>query len=242
LNIDKSTKAIIWDYDGTLVDTGPKNLNVTRRIVKKVTGNDYDIYPAIQNLEQYLASHRVSINWRDYYKKEFGISEEDIDEAGRLWTGFQLEDDTEVPLFNGIKSVVHELKDIPHGVVSQNSHTVIKNTLRDNDLLTYFGSIIGYEEVALNRQKPVADGLLLCIKELTGNRPGIVYYIGDHETDSACVYNTNNELKKKSIEILIKSIGIFYNGNSEVEKWKYQPDYKIISPEEILKIINKKDV
>jgi len=29
-------KAIIWDYDGTLVDTRHKNLNVTKNIMKIV--------------------------------------------------------------------------------------------------------------------------------------------------------------------------------------------------------------
>ena len=33
--------AVIWDYDGTLVDTGMKNLNVTRNIVKKITGKHF---------------------------------------------------------------------------------------------------------------------------------------------------------------------------------------------------------
>ena len=31
-------KAIIWDYDGTLVDTHIKNLNVTRKIIEHITG------------------------------------------------------------------------------------------------------------------------------------------------------------------------------------------------------------
>jgi phosphoglycolate phosphatase-like HAD superfamily hydrolase len=33
-------KAIIWDYDGTLVDTRYKNLNVTRNIIESIIETD----------------------------------------------------------------------------------------------------------------------------------------------------------------------------------------------------------
>ena len=46
-------KAIIWDYDGTLVDSRIKNLNVTRKIIEKATGKKYSTFPALDNLQDF---------------------------------------------------------------------------------------------------------------------------------------------------------------------------------------------
>ena len=42
--MNTNIKAIIWDYDGTLCDTRPKNLIVTRKIIEHVTKKSYSCY------------------------------------------------------------------------------------------------------------------------------------------------------------------------------------------------------
>ena len=51
-------KAVIWDYDGTLVDSRQKNLSVTRKIVEKITNRSADEFPMLTDLEKY---HRATM-------------------------------------------------------------------------------------------------------------------------------------------------------------------------------------
>ncbi|MDA3813689.1 MAG: HAD-IA family hydrolase, partial [Candidatus Cloacimonetes bacterium] len=172
-------KAIIWDYDGTLVDTHIKNLNVTRKIIEHITGNKHEKFFPINNLNNYRLATRNAENWRTLYKNEFNLNENEIDRAGRLWSEFQLKDETEVPFYDGIKDVIKALQEYPHGIVSQNSRENIRQFLQKRKMLKYFKSILGYEEVGSSKQKPAPDGLMHCISELVPHKRGTVIYIGD---------------------------------------------------------------
>ena len=97
---------IIWDYDGTLVDSRMKNLNVTKAILSQIM-SDIDIeYSVLSSLENYEQATIKSSNWRELYRNEFGLDEKQIDYAGKLWTKYQLLDKTEVQPFEGISFTV----------------------------------------------------------------------------------------------------------------------------------------
>ncbi len=230
-------KTIIWDYDGTLVDTHIKNLNVTRKIIECITGkNPKDFHP-LRSLNNYRLAARKAENWRSLYKNEFGLHENEIDEAGKLWTEFQLKDETEAPFFDGITNVIEVLEKYPHGIVSQNSRENIIQLLHKTKMLKYFKSILGYEEVGSSKQKPEPDGLLQCIFELVPIDTGIVVYIGDHETDIRCAINANNIFKENGSKINVISIGAFYDAASDISSWKIQPDFTAEKVEDIIEII-----
>ena len=126
--------AIIWDYDGTLVDTRHKNLNVTRNIIESICEANADEYFALRSLENYSSANRRTSNWRELYRQEFKLTEKQIDEAGRLWTAYQLNDNTDVTFYEGIEAVIRDLSDFPHGIVSQNSRSSITQNLEQKNL------------------------------------------------------------------------------------------------------------
>jgi beta-phosphoglucomutase-like phosphatase (HAD superfamily) len=99
-------EAIIWDYDGTLVDTRQKNLNVTRRIVFEVLNRSLEEFPVLLNIENYQQANTKAVNWRDLYATAFGMSEEQTDYAGSLWTKHQLLDDTEAQFYQGLHETI----------------------------------------------------------------------------------------------------------------------------------------
>jgi len=66
------------------------------------------------------------------------LNEEQIDNAGRLWTKLQLQDNTEVELYDGISFTVQNLNAYSQGIVSQNSSRIIKNNLEKFKLEKYF--------------------------------------------------------------------------------------------------------
>ncbi|MEE8062223.1 MAG: hypothetical protein V3T16_10335, partial [Gemmatimonadales bacterium] len=70
--------AVIWDYDGTLVDSCERNLSVTREIITTVTLRPADSDEALVSVASYRAATVRSRNWRDLYATEFGFSEQHV--------------------------------------------------------------------------------------------------------------------------------------------------------------------
>lgn len=225
---------IIWDYDGTLVDSRMKNFNVTKTILSVITSDLNKEYSALNSLESYEKASIKSANWRELYRNEFGLDEKQIDDAGRLWTKFQLLDKTEVDLVEGMSFTVPKLEAYPQGIVSQNSSENIKRNLERFNLKKYFDRIIGYEEVDFAKQKPNPEGLLTCISEIVNlkNNDSVIY-IGDHITDIQCAHFANDKMGRNAVI----SILLNHNKHNLTQVWDYKPDYIANHPRVILDII-----
>ena len=230
-------KAIIWDYDGTLVDTRHKNLNVTRNIIESIIETDAEEFSALRSLENYSLANRRASNWRELYRQELNLTEKQTDKAGQLWTDYQLNDKTDVTFYEGIKAVISNLSKFPHGIVSQNSRSGIMQNLEKKQLLPFFKYIVGYEEVDLKKQKPEPDGLLSCMEKLSAIESGFVCYIGDHETDVRCVRAANRVLQEENVNVKIFSIGACYDSEMDTSTWDARPDFEAQKVEDILKIV-----
>jgi len=229
--------AVIWDYDGTLVDTRAKNWGITRELVRQFTGTDPDTIDGLSSLEGYTRALHRNHNWRQLYVGEFGMSEEMTSEAGRMWTEYQLADDTAAPVYDGIKAALDQLTSVPHGIVSMNSRTNIERSLARDGLLNRFQLVIGYEEVSAERQKPAPDGLIMCLEHITGFAPGHVVYVGDHQVDIECVRNANEVLAADGHDIRVFAVGAAYGIGAEFGAWPEDPDYAIEHPRELLDLV-----
>ena len=229
--------ALIWDYDGTLVDTQSKNLIVARKIIERFSGKSYDTFPVLRSLDAFNAANTRSENWRELYKVEFGFSYELTDEAGRYWAAFQANDDTPADLFSGITQVIRSMSHLPQGVVSQNSAESISATLTDNSIVEHFSAVIGYEEIDIDRPKPKPDGLLKCLNLLVDGEAGYAFYVGDHETDAQTVHNANKILASQESNLELVSIGALYGNGCDTSKWKAKPHYEAREVGDIISII-----
>jgi len=235
---ERPVTAVIWDYDGTLVDTRAKNWSITRRLVRKFTGVDPDTIEGLRSLDTYTRALHRHHNWRQLYVGEFGMSEQMTSEAGRLWTEYQLASPTVAPTYDGIEAALTALSSLPHGIVSMNSHANIERSLSDKGLLQHFELIIGYEEVSAERQKPAPDGLIMCLDKLTGLAPGHVAYVGDHQIDIECVRHANRVLADDGHDIRVFAIGAAYGIGAEFGAWPDDPDYAIQRPEDIVALVS----
>lgn len=230
-------KAIIWDYDGTLVDTRIKNFNVTKKIMHRLVGMKSREYSALESLENYILATRRAKNWRELYKNEFDLKEDQIDEAGKLWTQYQLSDDSEITFFGGIEEVVRSLSRYPNLIFSQNSRSNIAQVLEREDLLRCFVDIVGYEELSSSNQKPAPDGLLLCISKIAASNCKHVFFIGDHETDTLCGHNANAQLEKSDTDARIINVAALYGSKKDASDWVIRPDHIANSTQEIASFI-----
>ncbi len=229
--------AIIWDYDGTLVDTRAKNWGITRNIVRHFTGADPDTIEALSSLDAYTRALHRHHDWRRLYATEFGMSKETMSEAGRLWTEYQLADDTVAAVYDGVESTLRKLRNLPHGIVSMNSKDNIERSLANAGLLDHFELVIGYEEVSQAGQKPAPEGLLMCLDRLTGMAPGHVAYVGDHQIDIECARNANETLADDGHDIRVFAIGAAYGIGAEFGAWPDEPDYTAQHPDDVVSIV-----
>jgi len=226
---------IIWDFDGTIVDTSNKNYQVTQRIVHKISGMPIQSFPSLNSLTDYRTANSRNQNWRLLYKNEFNLNESEIDQAGRLWTEYQFADDTSPTIMNGLDTTLKNLSGISQGIVSQNSKDNIITILATLGIGHYFWAIIGYEEVGLDRQKPNPDGFLTCVKRLRTKNTSRIYSVGDHETDVLFANNARKYLNRAESKIDIITIGVNYDHGSI--DWNHMPDHWVTRPEEIASII-----
>jgi len=234
-----AVKAIIWDYDGTIVNTKKKNYVVTQKIVRDFLKRELSEFWALQSYENYLYALDEIMNWRDLYSNWFGLKMQEVDQIGKMWTQYQIEDDTPTLIYPGIEQVVNKLKNYPQGIVSQNSKINIIKQLQIDNLNRLFECIIGFEEVPIQQQKPAPDGLLCCIDRLMNFQKGVVLFIGDHRTDIECVNNANLHLIKKNVHIQVLSVLITFDSNVNISDWNIKPNFVITKPQELLSKIQE---
>lgn len=231
-----SLSAVLWDYDGTLADTRRRNYNVVRKILADVTSRPLDDFPALRSPEIYDRVNRGYANWRQLYREEFGFTEDETDSVGRLWTEYQLSDDTPAPVFAGIETVLGALSATPHGIVSMNGRLQIHRSVQEAGLAHHFRWIVGWEDVDIRRQKPEPDGLLSCLERLAERGDGLVMYVGDHETDVRCAANANRELERQGRRARIITVAACFTGSDDARGWSSRPDYIADHPSAIIEI------
>lgn len=243
----ENLKAILWDYDGTLVDSTRKNMAVTVDVLRFFYPDiDSNLPEALLSIENYQQANYKYKNWRELYHECYHIPEDRMDEAGRLWTPYQLSNKVVPDLFHGLEVVIPQLADYRMGICSQNSSENIRNVLKHYQINEYFQSVIGYDDIPIKKQKPEPDGFLKCIVNLgTIINHGTIIYIGDHSEDVTFGKNAEQLLRENGYDVSVICIAARYLNNADsnfsidIGSWKITPDYIIDQPEELLKIIKQ---
>ncbi len=235
----REVQAVIWDFDGTLVDTRQKNLNVTRTLVERIKAQPADDFEALRSLQDYERALHHHRHWKDFYRQELGMAENQIRQAEMSWMDQQLEDETAASSYDGILEVLEGLAHLPQGIVSLNATNNILRFLERLRLETHFDEVMGFEAVAPGRQKPLPDALIACADRLTGSRPGRIVYVGDHESDIECVHNANAHYAEHDVPIEVIGISAAYGPLSDDSHWSAEPHYRAEHPVQILTFVTE---
>lgn len=228
---------ILWDYDGTIIDTARKNMKVTIEVLKHYDKDIESHLPLVlQSYENYqIANHKYK-NWQEFYMNEFNVKESDLSEIVKYWAPEQAKIDYIPDMFDGLKDVINSLE-VKMGICSQNSSETIKSVLKHYDVLDKFQYIVGYDETGINYQKPDPAGFIKCVSELEiNNEDGFYIYIGDHSDDVTFARNAEKELNKKVISITVDYLGL---NKDKYICWKNIPDYYVTSVEELNDVLKK---
>jgi N-acetyl-D-muramate 6-phosphate phosphatase len=230
--------AVLWDFDGTIVNTMFKHFIVNKKIYSLIKPDikKEDWPDALNSLENYIKAEYRSKNWEDLYENHFGFSKKQKDHAGNKWGDFVSQDNTPTKIFSGVSDVLQKIK-LPHGICSQNCSKNIKSMLRELEIDDHFKFIVGYDEI--KKQKPDPEGFLLCLEKMKiefSNR--VLFYIGDHKEDVIFAKNAENLLRKRGYDVKVLSIVVLYSG-ADTKLWNIKPDFEVNDPCEITSIIQR---
>lgn len=231
--------AVLWDFDGTLVDTRARNLQVNRRIIGEITGRPWEQFAVLRSQEVYDAAQRAATNWREFYRDNIGLDDARIDRAGERWAPYQLEDPTPVPLAEGIAEALGRLDGLAQGIVSQNARETIESMLSAHGLGRRFSCIVGYAEVAMTRQKPAPDCLLLGLEAMACTGPGCVLYVGDHPTDIRCAASADRELAGLGRSLRVASVAALWFPDAVDGGWAAGADHRAATPNEVVELAER---
>lgn len=224
--------AILWDFDGTIADSAAKNISITKKILARVAPRlcGDNLPRSLQNKAEYHVANHGAGNWRDLYRDYFGMTAKEIEIAGPLWESYQMQDETDVKLFDGVADTVNGLSAFPQGICSANASGNIREVLNIHGLLSSFQSVIGYEDLPEHQQKPEPEGGLRCLRELFEDIDNkTILFIGDHIADVIFARGLSQQLGPSS---QVVSVVVTYSG-AKPQNWHMQPDIVVDDPQEL---------
>ncbi len=172
--------ALIFDFDGTILDSYEQIMATYCAIAKEITGKKADV-------EWFKTVFKP-----DYLSnlEKLGVPLDKVEQADEIFdreTGSILLD---VALFPGIEKIITKLSDYfpKMAICSTNSSSIIKNRLELASLLPYFDVIVGHDKVnkrnkkGNRRIKPDPYPLVLTLQGLDSS-PENAIFVGDSVND-----------------------------------------------------------
>ena len=178
--LSKKFKAVLFDYDGTLIDTNQLIVDSWNHMYKKhfggtLTGDD------VKWTFGMLLSDAV-----DEQMKRMGHSGYDLAEIVESYREFQRgENATPAPPFEGMPELIAQLKErgVLLGIVTSRAQETLMKGLEKYGLKDSFGFIVCAETTQIHKPRP--EPALICCKGL-GVAPQDALMVGDSVFDLQC--------------------------------------------------------
>lgn len=166
-------KHIIFDIDGTMLDSTNAVLTALQRVILELQNKHYQI-----NDLHFALGVPGEITLKQLEIKDTPM-------ANRLWNGYLKEMSQTMKLFDGIPELLTELKDrgVKLGIITSKNRTEFHADFSPFGIDHYFDTIITVEDCIA--PKPSAEPMLAYLHK-TGMKPQEVLYIGDTLYDMEC--------------------------------------------------------
>ncbi len=206
-----TTKAVIFDFDGTIADTLPAAINIARKLnqeLKLVNEEEFSIEEFRNvNSDDFIKRLNIPIYKLIYYLWKF-----------RRILGKQVAD---IPMFDGLAEVLVKLHDlgIKLAVVSLNTESNINKFLKNNNGELF--DIVECPILYFNKAKVIKR-----VAHKLNVDPENVFYVGDETRDIIAAHEAG-----------IKVISVTWGYHFRDLLVRFKPDYTADTPEELLNII-----
>ena len=207
-------KGIIFDLDGTLIDSYPLTTIAFQKVLKKwgnVDLSEDEIYLSFGPPEKVI--------FKRYVK------EEKLEECYQDYVKIFEENSKDIKVFGGVREVLEELRriEIPMGIFTGRGRELSLRLLHLKNLSQFFKELVSSEDVP--NPKPYPDGVEEVCRRL-GLKPSNCLHVGDSFMDILA--------GKRAGAITAGAVW----GTRNLEKLlKEEPAFLLKSPEDILRIL-----
>lgn len=204
-------QAIIFDVDGTILDTEQAILRSLQRTLLEETQKEY----AFEELR-----FALGIPGKDTLQR---LNVDDIEKVHQKWSAAVLDFSQEVSVFPNLEAVIQSLacKPFQLGIVTSKTRQEVTDEFDPFGLSDYFTQIISASDT--EQHKPHPEPLLTCL-ELLQVAPEDAIYIGDSIYDLQCA-------KQAGAKFALALWG------AKTTKGYEEADYFLQEPSDILTII-----
>jgi len=182
----KQYKAVLFDYDGTLMDTNRIICESWQYMFREVLGHEVPVEKFIGTFGKPLEPAL------DEVMKSLGIMDKDPKDLAVLYRRFQAENPKLIQPFPGIKEMLFDLynKGIKLGIVTSRGVDSLKKGLDGFGILSCFDGIVGAEDTDIHKPNP--EPAILCCKKMN-IRPEDSLMVGDSVFDLQCGHNAGTD-------------------------------------------------
>lgn len=166
-------QAIIFDVDGTILDTEQAILQSLQRTLREETEKEY----ALDELR-----FALGIPGKDTLRQ---LNVDDLETVHQKWSAAVLDFSQEVSVFSNMEAVIQSLasKPLQLGIVTSKTRQEVTDEFDPFKLSNYFTQIISASDTV--QHKPHPEPLITCL-ELLQVAPEDAIYIGDSIYDLQC--------------------------------------------------------
>lgn len=174
----KRYKAVIYDIDGTLLDTLKMNMYPLMKIIKEETGEDWT-FEQVLKFAPYPGKKVM---------EELGVKDQEKTYA--RWVQYVNDYEEGATLFEGFEEVLETFKNhnIKQAIVSSKLRDQYEIDVVSKGIDQYMAAVILEDDTTFH--KPHPEPLLKCIEKLN-LKPEEVIYIGDAHSDYEAAKNAH---------------------------------------------------
>ncbi|MDC7237363.1 MAG: HAD hydrolase-like protein [Sphaerochaetaceae bacterium] len=198
----KNYKLIIFDFDGTLVNSSPGIYNTANWTVKQL---GLDEVEDIEQLNKFIGPPL-----KDCFKLTYNLDESLLDKACDLYRGkYEKSGQYEVEIFDGVENVLKQLRDKGYilAIATMKYREIVFSMLEHLDLVKYFEYIDGTNIEGTKYKAQILNEIVEHFN--IDKKDSILIGDTDHDKDAAV---------EAKIDFLAVNYGFGYNKKTKVSK------------------------
>jgi HAD superfamily hydrolase (TIGR01549 family) len=205
-------KCIIFDIDGTIINTEKAVIRSLQKTLKEVLGRDY----THEELTFVLGIPSTSS------LPKFGI--QNVDEVQEIWSGYIKENYSDIHIYPKIDLVLKTLHDVNilTGVVTSKTNQELQDDFVPFNLMKYLPFVVTADDTFKHKPNPEP---ILKFLEISGAEKSEAIYIGDTIYDMKCAEDAG-------VDFALAGWGAPSPNDIDAK-------YKLNEPMDILKLISK---